>query len=300
MLALLIFTQQTAFSQQSEKQKKDSVWFGDAILAFNLQQTGFTNWAQGGESSISYGSVFTATADRIAPNSIWKNNIRLGFGYLKRNGFVARKNTDLIILTSTYGYDLNDKWEASAGIDFRSQFANGYKYGVDAATGNETALLVSTFLSPAYVQPSIGFSFKHKNIFSATISPLSNKITIVKNDSLASVGAFGVDPFSHFRSQMGTTVNFSYNNKIMENVTVKTNLLLFGDYSKYTIWDLNYDLFIDMKINKWLMTNFLLQLIYDDDIKGNNENPDIVGPAIQIRHVLNFGLIFRLIDKKKK
>lgn len=81
----------------------------------------------------------------------------------------------------------------------------------------------------------------------------------------------------------------------MENVTVKSNMLLFGDYNNLNVWDVNYELFVDFKVNKFITTNFLLQAIYDDDIKGNNENLNISGPALQIRHVLNLGITFNLI-----
>lgn len=298
VLVVFLFGTGFIFGQNSDEVEveQDSIWDTNSTLSLNLQKTGFTNWAQGGESSIAYGSVLTFTANRTTDVSTWKNNVRLGIGWLKRNGFEPRKNTDLLILTSAFGFDLSKHWELSGGIDFRSQFAPGYKYSADPVTGDEIEQLVSDFLSPAYFQPSIGITYKKGKTFTAALAPISNKMTIVKSELLSNMASYGLDSGAHIRSQMGTTINLSFNDEVMDNVVVKTNLLLFGDYSKYSEWDVNYDLFIDMKVNKWIATNFLLQMIYDDDIRGNSEKEGVTGPALQLRHVLNVGLTIKLVS----
>ena len=49
-----------------------------------------------------------------------------------------------------------------------------------------------------------------------------------------------------------------------------------------------------MKVNKWLSANISLHLIYDDDIKGTNENDEEIGPQIQFKEVFGIGLNFKL------
>ncbi|MDH5382602.1 MAG: DUF3078 domain-containing protein [Cyclobacteriaceae bacterium] len=292
---ILLFSIQTFPNIHFVNSENDSTWDTKGVLTLNLQQVGYSNWAQGGESALSYGAVFNFTANKTTEKYLWKNNIRVGYGLIKRNGFSPRKNNDLIILVSDYGRNINKNWQYSAAVDFRNQFTAGYTYTEDPITGIEIKTLVSDIFAPGYLQSSLGITFKKSDIFSATLSPVSNKITFVLNESLSAQGKFGVTPGDKIRTQLGSSLNISYNQIIMENVTVKSNMLLFGDYNNLNVWDVNYELFVDFKVNKFITTNFLLQAIYDDDIKGNNENLNISGPALQIRHVLNLGITFNLI-----
>lgn len=277
----------------SQNFSADSTWEAGGNFAFNIQQSGFSNWAKGGEGAISWGSVLNLSADRSGENNLWKNSLQAAYGFISKEQTGLRKNTDLLIFNSNYGMEISENWEFNASMDFRTQFDEGYKFSVDRATGEETKTLVSDFLSPGYIQPSLGFGYKEGKKVAATISPISNKITIVLNDSLSALGRFGVEPGEKVRSQLGAAFTASYKESIMENVSLKTNLLLFGAYRDLGLWDVNYDLFINFKVNKYISTNFLLQLIYDDDIRGNSDDPDITGAALQIRNVLNFGLTIK-------
>ena len=271
----------------------DTLWKKSGTLVFSLQQAGFTNWANGGIPSLAYGSVLNYSANRADENSTWNNSFQGAFGFLKQDEGEARKNTDLLILTSEYGKNFSENTQIAVGTDIRSQFAKGYVYSEDPNTGNEIKDLVSAFLSPGYVQTYIGLSYKKSN-FNATISPATNKLTFVLDETLSAAGSYGVDAGKKVRSQFGASLNAGYASEVAENVSLKTNLMLFGDYAAFTQWDVNYDLFLDFKINKFLSTNFLLQMIYDHDIRGNNEIEGENGPALQIRNVLNFGLTFSL------
>ena len=276
--------------EKSNEIKEDSIWSKGMIIAFNFQQSGFSNWTQGGEGSITYGSTLHLFADKKEQNSSWFNSIEMGYGMIRRKESGPRKNTDLIILKSYYGRKISENMEFSAHIDLRSQFDYGYKYALDPVQGTEIKTLVSAFLSPGYIQPALGLSYKKKKVFKATVSPISSKLTIVLDDTLSSRGAYGVVPGEHYRSQLGATVNISYNKKIMENVTLKSNLLFFGDHNNLRVWDLNLDAFLDMKVNKFLYGNFMFQMIYDED----------ASTLVQLRHVLSFGITFMLGDKLKE
>ena len=270
--------------------ESDSIWTKGLIIAFNFQQSGFSNWTQGGEGSITYGSTVHLFANKKEDKSSWINSIEMGYGMIRRKESGPKKNTDLIIVKSYYGRKISESIEFSAHIDLRSQFDYGYKYTFDPVQGIETKTLLSAFLSPGYVQPALGLTYRKNKTFQATISPISSKLTIVMNDTLSSKGAYGVIPGKHSRSQLGATVNLSYKNKIMENVELKSNLLLFGDHANLNVWDLNLDLFLDMKINKFLYGNFMFQMLYDED----------ASTLVQMRHVLSFGVTFMLGDQPKQ
>jgi hypothetical protein len=279
--------------QEADTVKKDTIWKSGARVAFLLQQVGLKNWAGGGESSLSYGTEVALFADKKRDNHTWKNSLGAGYGLIQNGNRGVRKNNDYLILISNYGRILTESWKLSAILDFRTQIAPGYRYEIDENTNLENEILISEFLAPGYLQPSVGLTYTKKEVFAATISPITNRITFVNNRTLSELGAFGVDPGKRVRSQLGASITSSFKKNVMENVELRSNLQLFGDYETLRKIDVLWDLFLVFKVNKYITTNFTLQMIYDDDIKIMRDD-GTEGPALQVRNVLNVGINFRL------
>jgi hypothetical protein len=273
--------------------KQDTIWRKGANVAFLLQQVGLRNWAGGGESSLSYGTEVALFTNKKKDNHIWNNSLGAGYGLIQNGGRGVRKNNDYLILISNYGRSISKSWKLSAILDFRTQFAPGYRYEIDGNTNLENEILISEFLAPGYLQPSVGLTYVKDEVLSATISPITNRITIVRNRALSDEGAFGVDPGKTVRSQLGASMTASLKKEIMENVQLRSNLQLFGDYQTLRNIDVLWDLFIVFKVNKYISTNFTLQMIYDDDIKITRDD-GTEGPALQMRNILNIGINFKL------
>lgn len=273
-----------------------AAWTKGGNVTFLLQQVGVRNWAGGGESSISYGSQVGLFANRAVDRHTWNNSLEAAYGLIKKKGLSPVKSVDFLILKSKYGNYITDDWQVSGALDFRTQFTPGYAYQKDAATNIEYKSLISDFLAPGYFQAMIGLTYKPNPAFYFTVAPLSNKLTIVLNDSLSAAGAFGVDPGEKLNYEFGASISTGLEKQLIENVNLKTNLLLFADYSELSHVDIMWDLFIDMKVNKWLSTNFALQMIYDHDIDIVDAEGKI-GPRTQIRNVLNVGIAFWFGDK---
>lgn len=272
---------------------KDSAWTIGGNFGIFFQQVALENWAGGGENAISYGAELNVYANKRRRNHTWFNSLQAGYGLAKIGDADARKNNDFLILNSQYGRNLsNPKWQLSAGLDFRTQFADGFTYG-GAADGTDT--LISTFMAPGYLSPYLGFTYKPNDNFHATLAPVMQKLTFVRNDELAALGAYGVDPGDNFRSEIGWSITSSYQKEIMKNVNLKANLLLFSAYEEERHVDVNFDLFLNFKVNEYITTNFTVQAIYDHDIKI--EDGDSVGPRLQLRNVLNIGLTYNFGQK---
>ena len=89
----------------------------------------------------------------------------------------------------------------------------------------------------------------------------------------------------------------------MTNVSLASNLDLFSNYLKDPQFvDVNWEVLILMKINKFLTASFNTQLIYDHDIKigkdtsGNGELDDF-SPRIQFKELVGIGLTFKIPKK---
>lgn len=277
---------------QSESEN-DSIWTKGGNFSLFLQQVGVSNWAGGGQDAMSYGGEANLYANKAKKNHTWENSLQAGYALLKQGDQDFRKNNDVLIINSKYGRFITKRYQLSTGFDFRTQFTDGFEYG-GASDGSDS--LIASFMAPGYFSPYAGLTYKPKKSISLTLAPIMGKFTFVLNDQLSDLGAYGVDPGSKVRSQVGASFTGNYQKDIMENVNLKTSLLLFAAYNDFSHVDVNFDLFLNFKVNKYITANFSVQTIYDHDIDIEDEDGN-VGPRLQLRNVLNIGFVYNFGDK---
>jgi hypothetical protein len=276
------------------QEKADTTFWkktGDFTLSFN--QVSFSNWAAGGKNSVSGVSLFNYMFNYQKERTSWDNSLNLGYGLLKESDRDLTKSEDKMEFNSKVGYKLSEKgkWYYSGLFNFRSQFANGYKYP-------NVVNKISALFAPAYVSLALGADYKPHDKFSLFLSPLGSKFTIVADDDLSAAGAFGVEKGKKFRAEMGGTLKSELKFPIVTNVDVVTGLSLFSNYLKSPQnIDVNWDFRLNMKINKFLSANLITNMIYDDDIYvavDRNEDGIFEGKGRRVQLKQLFGAGFSL------
>lgn len=287
IISIFLFSASILMAQDAEAPASNWKKGGDFTLTFS--QVSFSNWAAGGKNSVSGVSLFNYSANYAKERLNWDNSINLGYGLLKEGSNDFIKSEDKLDLSSKFGYKMSEqgKWFYSGLFNFRSQFANGYKYP-------DTQNKISTFLAPAYITLALGADFKPTDNFSLFLSPLGSKFTIVTDDVLSAAGAFGVDPGKKFRAEMGGSLKSELKFPIVENVDAHTVLGLFSNYLKdpQNI-DVNWDFRVNMKINKFLSANIVTNMIYDHDILIPLDNQGNKGRRVQWKQLFGAGLSFK-------
>lgn len=275
----------------------DTIWKFGGTIGLNFSQSYFSNWASGGQNSVS-GTAFTKLFAKYQKDrNLWISSLDLAYGQMMQGDLDAVKTDDQIDLTSTYGYQLkNPNWYYSILFNFRSQFAPGYTLENGVEVGDKT----SDFLAPAYLILSPGIGYHPNDNFSFMVSPITMKMTIVTIDELAT--AYGLDAGDNVRTEFGAFVKASYQKDIFENVNLLTKIDLFSNYADNPQnVDVNWETIITMKVNSWLSASLSTQLIYDDDIAivvdrkemvvdGEPTMVDITGPRTQFKEVFALGL----------
>jgi hypothetical protein len=283
--------------------KDTTYWKKGGILGLNASQVSLTNWAGGGQSSISGAALVSLFSNYKKQKRNWDSTLDLGYGLVHQNG-VTFKSDDKIDLATKYGHQASKYWYYTGMFTFRSQFAPGYKNPGDT-------LKISKFLAPAYMIGSLGMDFKPREGFNIFISPVTAKVTIVNDRELADAGSFGVEAAEYdalgnkvkngrfSRYEVGGFIKILYTQKIMENITLTTKADLFSNYlvNPQNI-DVNWETLISMKVNKFITVSLTTHLIYDDDIDiqvDNNDDGviDAIGPRTQFKQVLAVGFSYK-------
>jgi hypothetical protein len=272
-------------------------WKTGGLFNLTFNQAELSNWAAGGDkSALSLNTLLNLYAFYTDGRRSWDNYLLSAYGVTSTTSLGSRKTDDRFDLTSRYGYDLGKKWYLSVLFDFRTQFAPGYNY-----TSSNTKQLTSDLLAPAYALLSIGMNYKPNNNFSVFLSPITARELIVRNDSLAAKGAYGVDSGKTSRFEFGAYVSVNYSSNLSKTAAYVGRLDLFSDYLDHpqniALYMTNV---LNVKVTSVISMNLNLTLIYDDRIKSVKADGSAGGPALQLQEVLGIGVAYKFAKKARK
>lgn len=272
-----------------QAQKSDSIkyWKTGGSGSLMINQLSLTNWAAGGENSISINGMFNLFANYKKDFTTWDNTFDIAYGIIKHGKDDLKKADDRLELTSKYGQFAFKHWYYSGLISFKSQMKDGFKYPNDSVR-------ISSLFAPAYLTTSIGMDFKPNDHFSILISPITGKTTFVMAQELADAGAFGVDPGQNIKFEFGAYAKIMYKKDLGKNINLLTKLDLFSNYLKDPEKvDVNWEVLLAMKVNKYISVNINTLMIWDEDIlitDADGLNPQA---RLQFKELVGVGFSYK-------
>ena len=310
-LTVILMASPMIVLSQDEVVPKDTVWKTGGIISINLTQAYYENWTAGGVPSVAGTSFLKYFATYEKKRWRWNSTVDLAYGLINEREKKMRKTDDKIQLETKLGYSMGHSWFFTVLGTFKTQFTEGYE------DPEVQEIKISDFMSPAYVNTSLGFDFLPNENFSLFIAPVAMKATIVQDNDLANAGAFGVEAGKwetikrdstttdsvfingkNIRYEMGAHLKMMYKRQLMTNVNLQTKLELYANYfDNLGNVDVNWETLIEMKVNKSLSANFRFEIIYDDDVKiptgTDSEGNQSFGPRMQIKQLFGLGLAYK-------
>jgi hypothetical protein len=300
LLAISILISYALMAQITEKEEdlnkktdteKDG-WKKGGIVSVGFSQVSLTNWSAGGENNVSVNALINLFGNYRKGKSTWDNNLDLGYGIIRQSDSDFIKSDDRIDFSSKYGREAFKDIYWAALLNYKTQFNTGYDYPDFPNTVIKTK--ISDFMAPAYIIGAIGLDYKPNDKLTVFVAPVTSKTTIVNSKVLSNTGKFGVEPGETIRYEFGGYLKAVYKTDIVKNVSLLTKLDLFSNYIEHPERiDVNWEVLIAMKINKFLTTTISTHLIYDDDtdIAWEEDNGKAhLGPKTQFKEVLNIGI----------
>ena len=191
----------TEAPKAEQKVEKPKYWTKSLKTQINFGQTGLTNWAAGGDNTVSLAGYVDANGNFKKDAIFWNNRLQLDYGFIYASSKpILQKNTDRIYLESSWGYQAFKSLYMSANYNFRSQFTNTWNYPTPSQKANGDPFedgynpvradwlaaksLASGFLAPAYTNLALGIDLKPTKWISANFAPLTGGFVIVNDQSL--------------------------------------------------------------------------------------------------------------------
>ena len=244
---------------------------GQVTLLFN--QSIFNNeWLAGGTTNFSGNLGLNYDFNYKKGAVIWDNKCIVAYGLTKiKAAEIASKTDDRLELNSLWGKKASNVWYYSIFFNFKTQMDSGFDVNQNK---------ISRFFSPAFFQFGPGILWKKNNNLSLNFAPTTAKLILVNNHFTELGPSFGVLQGDNSRFEFGASISAYCKLILMTNVSIENRLNLYSNYLEDPQnVDVDYQMNVVMKINRYLSANIALQTIYDDNaIK-----------AVQVREVFGLG-----------
>ncbi len=288
-LLLTIFTVFLITPLLGQEKAPEKKWSYQGVGGINLSQTSLTNWAAGGENSIAWNVYFNGSISLKDKGWNWDTSLVTDFGQTYTPTNKWQKSVDKLNLTTKLGHKIIDKLNVTMLGDLLTQFAEGYKNAEEQRNGKPA---ISTLFAPAYITIATGLDYKPFDNLSVFFSPVAGKITTVLDKRLSDLGAFGVKKGEKVFAELGASFVTNYKFEIMKNMNLMTKLSLFTAYTHdFGNIDVNWDVMLSAKINKYISATISTNLIYDDDILIADKD-GYMAPRVQFREIFGLGLAY--------
>ena len=312
------------------KVEKPKYWTSSLKTNVSLGQTSLTNWAAGGDNTVSLAAFVDANANYKKNEMFWNNRLQLDYGFLYASSKpIIQKNTDRIYLESKWGYktEAMKNFYFSANYDFKSQFAPGYEYKTPSVEGLENLPMkdkvqawmdarkpLSGILSPAYTNLALGIDWTPAKWLSVNFAPLTGGFVIVEDVRFRQsysmplrkewegitegVPADG-SQLRSARFEFGAQLKVDAKVNVNDNFSYSTQVVLFSNYlDKPQNMRVNWDNRIDWKLAKYFSFTVTTNLIYDDKVMIFSEKDGKTHQRIQFKESVAFGFTYTIASKK--
>jgi len=276
-------------------------WNYGVSSAFTLNETFFSNWSRGGETSLSSMLDIGGNAEYVnkAVKSRWVNTGRLRYGTIVTEEHGFRTNTDMLELNSQFNKVIKNKVDFSSVFFMKTQVAKGYKYPNDS-------VVVSKFLNPGTFTIGVGIEYKPFPKTRINFSPLSYKNTFVLDTANINQKLHGIDADKRARQEMGGQLVVVNRMSVLNGLNISNSVRLFSGYlDKPENIDVDWEINLEKQISWFFTVKLNMHFIYDDDIlfavEDRNGEPVLLPdgsekkvPKLQFKQFLGLTLAFKL------
>ncbi len=276
-----------AVAQKNTTTKVDTAqktpWVINNKAVVTAEEAFYKNWTKDGFNSLAFTAIFLGKYNYITDLNKWENTIDLAFGLMAQDldgdgkldeSLHPHKTDDKLNFTSSYSRKAFENFNYNATFDFRSQFSETYK---------DDSILTANIFAPAYLLTAIGMTYENKG-FAALVAPITGKITLVTDERLSAQGVYGLQPGEKSLWEFGAYSKLTFSSGIVTNVSLDTKLEFFYDYASILFKDtyINWEVLINMKVNKYLSAFFAMQTIYDNKVTQDIQFKEKLGLMLAV------------------
>ena len=277
-LAMAILVTALIGASKAEDKKATYGWQKELVSNFNINQTNFDNWAQGGENSFAWQININTKFVNNQKRFNWANTAKFSFGKTRVGQAAAKKSVDEIRFESVFGVKLGIELDPYISFMGETQTSTGYKYTDDQKTA------IAAFMDPGYFVEGFGFGLKVSESFKIRLGgalkqTVTNKYPVPYSDDPRT------EKIEKFKNEVGIESVSDFSKKLTETTLLTSKLELFSNLKGYKNIDVRWDNLFSTKISRYININMNIKLFYDSDISKKR----------QIKQALTLGLTYSFL-----
>lgn len=256
-------------------------WKKEGVFALSVQQTSLSDWPTGGENFIiGIMSIVNYSLHHRFGHYSFDAYSDIELGFVEASSFKEfRKTNDRCDLTFEFEHEMGKNYYYGFLSNFNSQFLPGYDY-------KNSHRKISNFLTPGKIILSPGFDKKYQSAdtyLSVFVSPLTSRWILKTDNAFFKISKFGVDSAHSTYNEIGPYFSVHVNHNFSKHISYVGRLDLFSNYKhKPNNLDVLCNTLLSLKISKVFAATFLLDIVYDDDIKNHPQIFENIGLGLRL------------------
>ncbi len=270
-----------------KKASKISYWKFSGSGKMDVAQMWADNWAKGAQNNITGLCILAGNAKYKKKKVLWTSDLTYHYGFIKAGEKPLRKNEDKIKISSNFNFYAAKNLYYSFSVTTQTQLFEGYKYEKD------TSYLVSDWSAPLYHTMAIGLNYYPVKQLSVFFSPITGRITYVKDTSVINQRHYGIDGDKKFKSEPGIILKSHLNWNISKNISIVSKLDIFSSYKDIKTQNIEWETSFTFKFNNYISTRLHTNLIYDPDVRIKDDNGKSFTP-VQFKEIISIGFFYKI------
>ncbi len=252
-------------------------WSPSGVLGVNASQVSFSNWAQGGENTISWTFFSNLGLDYNSPEWKFLNKLKLAYGRTKTGETDFKTNDNELYLETVLSYNVGWKVDPFFSNTVRTSLSKGFNYKVTPS------VQIADFFDPGYISQSLGFTYNPSKKFNVRLGialqeTFTSKFTQYSDDPKTT------NDVEKFKLETGLETVSGTEMNIEENLLFTSFLRLFTRFDALDVWDVRWDNTVTAKITKYLNVNLNILVLYEKS----------QSPKTQLKQALQMGFTYSL------
>ncbi len=267
-------------STATDSSKARAITRKEFAVKLNISQLAYSDWAKGGENSLTYSVGLDGKLEKEYPKFTWMLTHKLVFGQTKIVNRSIRNAIDKIDVYGNIALKKKKFLDPYFSVSLITQFARGYNYKKDPPQ------LKSDFWDPAYLTESIGVGY--------AVNPnFKNKLGYgVKHTFTRQFHNYSDDPetkdvVEKNKIEHGLNFRSDLSAKPKENIKIETTMELFSNFGTFEEIDVRWDSKFTLRLAKCIVTELSIYLLYDRDMFTK----------LQLKEFLSIGIVYEFFKE---
>lgn len=260
-------------------------WKRNGMFILNVNQSAQSEWSSGGENfMLGFNTILNKAIHHKKGKYSFDTYLDLELGLVFATSYKKfRKTTDRFDLTFEIEHSIGKKNHFNYGVmgNINTQLFSGHEYV------SEFHRKISNLLSPGKALLSVGIDYKNitqKSYFSLFATPATLRWVTKVDPDFYPTKKFGVDAFQKIYTEIGAYLSVHYNNNLSKGVNYTGRLDLFSNYNRNPQnVDLLFNNILALSINRSFSATFILDILYDDDVKKRTQLQQISGLGLRLK-----------------